>query len=418
MKKILLCSLLLASGFVFAGCGSSNGDSTTIKWAVWDVKKESVEHDLVKAFEKEHPDIEIELTNIASADYQDKITTMLAAGNTTDVITMKNARQYVALAYSGALMDLTDHLSANENVAKAESAFDSLYTEEGKIYAEPIKADSWYLFYNKDLFDQKGVAYPENITWDEYASIAKQLTDSDEKVFGSYQVVWPSVVQAPAYAQSDIDYANPDYEWLRSFYETALDLQDQGYAQSFATNSASSEAAGYETAFENEQAGMLIMGTWYVPTLIASSLAGDTDVNWGLAQLPQQRDAEGIQTASAITGVAVNNNSRHKSDSQKFVDFLASEEAAQIYAKKGVFPAIASETVTNNLLSIEGMATDDLTKQTLNAEKQLKGELPISKKTSSVNTILEETHSMIMNEEITLDEAIDEMNHRVADLEK
>lgn len=421
MKKVfaLLSGLLLL--MALAGCGNESGrGTTTIKWSVWDVKDASVEHDLVAAFEKENPGIKVELTNIASADYQDKITTMLAAGNKTDVITMKNAKQYTALAYSGALKDISKGLKDTENYKLAADAYDTFYTEDGKIYAQPIKADSWYLFYNKDLFDEKKLPYPENLTWEEYVELAGKLTTEKSKnktVYGTYQVVWPSVVQAPAYAQSDPEYTKPDFNWLTDYYNTALKLQDKGYAQDFATNSTASEAAGYETSFENGETAMLIMGTWYAPVLIENIRSGDTNVNWGLAQLPQKEGTETPVVPAAITGVAINKRSEHKQAAQKFVDFLSSEEGAEIYSKKGVFPAISNETITNNLLDIKAMASDDLTKATLNAKKELKGELPIGKDVSDVNTILEEEHTIIMNEEVSLKKGIAEMQRRVKALD-
>lgn len=41
------------------------------------------------------------------------------------------------------------------------------------------------LFYNKDLFDAAGVAYPTNdMTWDAYAELAKQMTK--DGVYGTH----------------------------------------------------------------------------------------------------------------------------------------------------------------------------------------------------------------------------------------
>jgi multiple sugar transport system substrate-binding protein len=423
MKKNILVMLALAStSLAIAGCGSgkneeSKADKDTIKWAVWDVKKSSVEHELVAAFEKENPGKQVELTSIGSADYQDKVTTMLASGDTTDLITIKNARQYGALSKSNALLDVTEDIESSSNKEKAPDAFEAFYMPDGRAYAQPIKADSWYLFYNKDIFDEKGIAYPENLTWDEYIQLAGKLTDEKEDIYGSYQVVWPSVVQAPAYAQSDVDYVKADYSWLKNYYQVALDLQDKGYAQDFATNSTGSEAGGHGPAFEGGQAAMLVMGTWYVQDLIGNINAGDTDINWGLAQLPQNEGVSTPETAAAFTGIAVNKNSKNQELAKQFAEFLSSEEAAEIYASKGVFPAISSEKTNAKLLEIEGMATDDGTKAVLNAEKKLKSELPIGESVSDVNTILEEEHTLIMTGEVSLSKGIEEMNSRVKELE-
>jgi ABC-type glycerol-3-phosphate transport system substrate-binding protein len=41
---------------------------------------------------------------------------------------------------------------------------------EGKLYALPRKANAYYLYYNKDIFDRFNVPYPSKdkvLTWDE-----------------------------------------------------------------------------------------------------------------------------------------------------------------------------------------------------------------------------------------------------------
>ncbi|MDF2719878.1 MAG: transporter substrate-binding protein, partial [Paenibacillus sp.] len=50
----------------------------------------------------------------------------------------------------------------------------------GKMYALPIINNTAVLYYNKDLFDKFGVAYPvDGMTWDRAINLAKQLYRSD-----------------------------------------------------------------------------------------------------------------------------------------------------------------------------------------------------------------------------------------------
>lgn len=422
-KKLVTSICLVVMAVLFTACGSGKENDadgkTMVKWASWDIKNNSVENDLVKAFEKENPDIKVDITSISSSDYQDKITTMLASGDTTDVITIKNAKQYAALANSNALVDLTDHVKSDVDTSVSQDEYDIFAIDGKKTYAQPIKSDVWYLFYNRDLFDKAGLDYPEKLTWEEYVSLAGKLTgenDQGEKVYGTYQVVWPSVVQAVAYAQSDADYTNTkDFSWLKEYYDVAVELQDKGYAVDFATNSAGNESSSHSAAFEGGTAGMLLMGTWYVQDLVANVQSGDTSVNWGIAEVPQKSTSSEPTTAAAVTGVAINSKSKNQEAAQKFVDFLSSEEAAEVYASKGVFPAISNEKITEKLLDIDGMATDELTTQTLNEEKKVISELPVADNITEINLVLEENHSLIMNGEKSVDEGIKLMEKRATE---
>jgi multiple sugar transport system substrate-binding protein len=53
---------------------------------------------------------------------------------------------------------------------------------EGRICSIPIKVDLWMLYWNKELFQAKGVAYPK--TFDEMLEAAKKLHDPSKNVVG------------------------------------------------------------------------------------------------------------------------------------------------------------------------------------------------------------------------------------------
>ncbi len=53
---------------------------------------------------------------------------------------------------------------------------------EGRIDSIPIKIDLWMLYWNKELFEAKGVAYPE--TFDDMLEAAKTLHDPDNNIAG------------------------------------------------------------------------------------------------------------------------------------------------------------------------------------------------------------------------------------------
>jgi len=134
---------------------------------------------LTEAYQKTHPNIEVEWINIVGGgNYgRDKLQTMIAGGDAPDLM-MLNTGQFEQLATRGALKPLNDFIDAEK--------FDlSIYwpqaiegiTYQGKMYGLPRDMSNVILYYNKDLFDKAGVAYPTDAwTWDDLAVAAKKLT--------------------------------------------------------------------------------------------------------------------------------------------------------------------------------------------------------------------------------------------------
>ena len=63
---------------------------------------------------------------------------------------------------------------------------------DGKIYGLPAYVDKAITIYNKDVFDQAGVSYPEadDWTWEKFIEIGKKLTDEKAGIYGAYNPDW------------------------------------------------------------------------------------------------------------------------------------------------------------------------------------------------------------------------------------
>ena len=80
------------------------------------------------------------------------------------------------------LLDLTDRISASDKIDLANyyEGIVKLYQSEGKQYAIPKDIDTIALWYNKTIFDEMGVAYPdETWTWNDFADAAAKLTNDE-----------------------------------------------------------------------------------------------------------------------------------------------------------------------------------------------------------------------------------------------
>ena len=80
------------------------------------------------------------------------------------------------------LLDLTDKIAASDKIDLANyyQGIVNLYQNDGKQYAVPKDIDTIALWYNKTIFDEMGVAYPDDTwTWDDFAEAAAKLTNED-----------------------------------------------------------------------------------------------------------------------------------------------------------------------------------------------------------------------------------------------
>lgn len=214
MKKKLLSVVLAAAmmSTLLTGCGNDTSDNTsngsssaapaneqqssesaggqettepvTLKWAIWDQETTRYWGDLKKAYEDSHPGVTIEMVDLGSTDYMTVLATELSgSGSDFDVVTIKDVPGYATLVQKNAILALDDYIAADGvDLSQYAGATDQV-TVDGNLYELPFRNDFWVLYYNKDLFDAKGVAYPTNdMTWEEYDALAREMTDT---TFGS-----------------------------------------------------------------------------------------------------------------------------------------------------------------------------------------------------------------------------------------
>ena len=76
---------------------------------------------------------------------------------------------------------------------------------------------------------------------------------------------------------------------------------------------------------------------------------------------------------------------------------------------------LSTKEVAEVLASVDGFPQDENSKKAL-LPSMVSIEIGVSDKLAEIQTILNEEHTMIMTREISVDEGIEEMNERVAEL--
>ena len=139
---------------------------------------------MVAAFESEHPDIKVEVETIGYSDYFTQMQTRVAGGTAPDCYEL-NIENFAAYANKGLLAEISgvDVSGLNETALGA-------FNVGGKQYGLPESFSNVVLIYNKDLFDQAGVAYPtDDWTQDDLQSAAEKIRALGDDIYGIWQPI-------------------------------------------------------------------------------------------------------------------------------------------------------------------------------------------------------------------------------------
>lgn len=401
-----------------AKASEAAGDQTTLKWSVWDIGSTTYYQPLIDAFEKAHPDVKIEMVDLGSTDYQTVLATELTgSGSDFDVVTIKDVPGYMTLVNKGVLEPLDSNIqSAGVDLAQYKGLTDQI-TVDGKLYELPFRNDFWVLFYNKDIFDKAGVAYPTNdMTFEQYDALARSLTvdTPGEEVYGAHYHTWRSAVQLFGVLDGKNTILDGKYEFLKPYYEMVLNEQEDGVCQDYATLKTS--GLHYSGAFAQGNVAMMNMGTWFISTLMEKIRTGEyTDcTNWGIVKYPHAEGVEPGSTLATITSLAIPANAPHKDLAWEFINFVSGTDGAEILASTGTIPAVMNSTVAELVSGTEGFPKDDGTSVEALNTSNLYLEMPVNPKSSEIEIVLNEAHDAIMTGSISIDDGIAQMDEKVS----
>ena len=361
MKRRVLSMLLIMAMAVsmFAGCGAKEkSEGVTIKWAVWDKESTSYWQALADAYKTVEPDVTIEMVDLGSTDYMTVLATELSGeGTDFDVVTIKDVPGYATLVQKNAILALDDYIAKDKVDLAQYAGVTNQVTVDGKLYQLPFRNDFWVVFYNKSIFDAKGVSYPTNdMTFAQYDELARKVTDTTfgSQIYGGHYHTWRSAVQLFGVLDGKNNILSGQYDFFKPYYEMVLGQEDDQICRNYADLSA--EGLHYSAAFSSGDVAMMNMGSWYISTLISSIKSGDYDAslcgNWGMVKYPHAEGVEAGSTLGTITGLAVTSVSDNKDAAFDFVEWVSGAEGAKVMAETGNFPAIMTDEVTGIISSL------------------------------------------------------------------
>lgn len=184
VKKIIAAILFASMAATMTACGgaSTSGSSSEkdgqIKLTMWDQSVGDADPcapiiaDIVKQWNKDHPNIIVEEDGVTGEQYKTKIKTALAANEAPDIAYMWGGSFVQPYIKAGNLMSIDEYLEDGVKDKLVKGTIDGC-TYNGKTYSLPMYSFIASLYCNKELFDKAGAKIPT--TYEELLDAVKKL---------------------------------------------------------------------------------------------------------------------------------------------------------------------------------------------------------------------------------------------------
>jgi multiple sugar transport system substrate-binding protein len=355
--SIISSVLVIIMGIVLlSGCGTKRETAgvVTLRW-VSDANPARQKQ--IALFEKAYPGIKVNL-DWSSGGLQ-KVLVQMAGGNAPDLFDIYTRADFDVFAKKGAMLNLTPLVEKYKVDLKAFWPQTKPWMDyKNKVYAFPTNASSMVLFYNKKLFNEAGVPYPEATwTWQDMLRAAKKLTKGNPATgrYKQFGILWPDLLTDVLIWQNGGRVYTTDgkkciinspaaKEAVRFLYNLRFKyrvMPTKSEMESMA--SAGGWGQGGINLFAAGSIAMLPMGRWAIVRLRKAK-----NLDWDIAPLPKGKVRANL-FLNRVTDIG--RTSKHPEAAFKFLLFLRSKEYNELVSRSGdSFPALMSIAESNIFL--------------------------------------------------------------------
>ncbi len=363
MKKKVLSVLLTAAMMttLLAGCGSStdtstdasdsstdtaeatsdDGEAEEITWMFWDDLNATEDlislgyKDVVDRFNEDYEG-KYHVTPITTnlEEYYTKLNALVASNETPDVFIVSPGPNLDTYVEPGIAADLTEDIKADgwiDTFNGGEAAF-SQQTYDGKIYAVPLNIAAACVFYNTEMFEAAGITTMPT-DWDGLLDACEKLQAAGYTPISiSAGTAWCLSMLAGYLCDAegvDLDAINEGTaHWTDDNVVTAVNkmLELSKYFQATAAGDTNDVATAN---FYNEEAAMLIQGSWAIAQINGSN--PDFEDKCGVFAFPGTNG----RVIAKSDSLAVSATTEHKEAALAFIKYFTDDEAQKYTAEIG-----------------------------------------------------------------------------------
>jgi len=359
-KKAAWATLPLAlSAVVLSACGgngSASGgadkpqeDTTPVKvtaYSYWqEFSDEYWNKVLVEPVKKRYPNIDLEIIKPGTNGTK-KLEELIAAGESPDIV-ISDIGTAPAIAQLGYNYDMTPMIQKYKlDLSKYDQ--DALqYVKtlgQGKYTFLPYSSNFIALFYNKDIFDKFGAAYPKDgITFDEVYELARKLTRTDGGTtyigFDHNSIHFLAGGITRDYFDPKTGKANLSTKEWRMAYELLVKLIN-------IPGNRFPQDKDKITRWHNEDFYKTrIVAMSGVPNLISAGLQTVPDMNWDMVSYPVFKEYPRTAQAAGGRGLFINPNSKALEAAFKVVVTALSPDTQMVISRNGEQPILLTQEI-------------------------------------------------------------------------
>jgi raffinose/stachyose/melibiose transport system substrate-binding protein len=351
MLKIGLKTMLFAAAAMTAFAGTASAGKLTIEsWrnddaTIWKEK-------IIPAFQAKYPDIQVEFNPTAPKEYNAALNARLEGGTAGDIITCRPFDASLELFNKGHLAGLNDLPSMAGFSDVAKSAWT---TDDGKTtFCVPMASVIHGFIYNKEIFDKLGLKEPK--TEEEFLAVLEAI-----KKDGNYVPLVMGTNDTWEAATMGFQNIGPNYwhgeDGRKKLIDGTAKFTDAEYVNTFAALAkwAPYMGDGYkaqtypdsQNLFGLGRGAIYAAGSWDISTFRGQN------VPMGAFKPPVPAGATDCYISDHTDiGIGMNAKTPNPEDAKKFLDWIGSEEFANIFANAlpGFFPlSNAKVTLTDDV---------------------------------------------------------------------
>jgi len=269
--------------------------------------------DVVNQYQEDHPHVKVNFEGLEQTIHREqKLKSEMVTGTPPDMFVLFGGAELEPYAASNRLMDLT------ELAGELDLGFRDLrlWTFDGRVYGLPFEGHAEPLYYNRQIFNQLGLAPPETV--DDLFEVAAALREGGYIPFAlGNEDLWPGAI----FAHYLMDrYAGPKlieilaYEGDSSFYNSAYlqafealrRLAEEGAFNPDASKLSTTDAI---RLFTQEKAAMYVNGNWDITLFRDPEGASGFEERIGVIPFPVASRAQTASVTGGYTiGIALSSN--------------------------------------------------------------------------------------------------------------
>jgi len=302
-------------------------------------------------FMKEYPGTKINIT--ASPKIAELVRPKIVAGNPPDLMYIAgsdNTPILDGLIKDKALLDLTDVFGAatadgsqplKDKILPGvlESRSMSPYGD-GKIYLAPFNFGVMGLWYNKNLFDTKGIAPPK--TWDELFALNDKAKENGRALF-TYQGIYPGYLEemiVPSiFSVGGQQALDQFYNYDSQFWKSDTFRQVWGLLEKIANEdnmlmkgTVALNHTQSQTAFMQGKAMFIPNGTWFEDEM--KDAPREDGFQFGFLGVPAFKEGDPVKVMTNVEQIVIPAKAKNPELAKAFLKYLYTDESIKLNAEK------------------------------------------------------------------------------------